>query len=401
MATRTKVPTLADAELAGKRVFVRVDFNVPLDGTTVADDTRIRAALPTIERLRDQGAKLVLASHLGRPKGKVDPNLSLMPAAARLAELIGIDVVFAHETTGEHSVQLAKELPEGGVLVLENLRFDPGEKKNDRDFARALAATGEAFVNDAFGAMHRGHASISGVTELLPSYAGLLVEREVEALSALIDPAQRVNRAPFAAILGGAKVTDKIGVIDALSKQIDHLFIGGAMAYTFLAATDVPVGKSRVEADQLDLARELLAKCTSRNVNVHLPADHVVATEFSADAAPHVVTDIGDDQMGLDIGPATLKAWSEALGTCQTVFWNGPMGVFEWPSFAAGTRGVAQFLATASAQTIVGGGDSAAAVAKFGLADQMNHVSTGGGASLEFLEQGDLVGLQALREANK
>ncbi|MEN0065047.1 MAG: phosphoglycerate kinase [Myxococcota bacterium] len=396
---KTRVPGLADAEVEGKRVFVRVDFNVPLDGTNVADDTRIRAALPTIQALREKGARLVLASHLGRPKGKVDPNLSLMPAAGHLAERLGIEVVFAHETVGDHSVQLAKELPAGGVLVLENLRFEPGEKKNDRDFARALAATGEVFVNDAFGAMHRAHASISGVASLLPAYAGLLVEREVEALSALIDPALRMSRAPFGAILGGAKVTDKIGVIDALSKQIDHLFVGGAMAYTFLAATDVPVGKSRVEADQLDLARELLEKCRSRHVTVHLPVDHVVATEFSADAEARTVETIGDDAMGLDIGPATLKQWSEALSTCQTVFWNGPMGVFEWPSFANGTRGIAEFLAGAPARTVVGGGDSAAAVAKFGLADRMDHVSTGGGASLEFLEQGDLVGLQALREA--
>jgi len=397
--SRAQVPVLADADVAGKRVFVRVDFNVPLDGTTVSDDTRIRAAIPTLQSLRDQGAKLVLASHLGRPKGKSDPALSLMPAASRLAELIEVDVVFAHETTGDHSVQLAKELGPGGVLVLENLRFDPGEKSNDRDFARALAATGEVFVNDAFGAMHRAHASITGVAALLPSYAGLLVQKEVEALSPLVDPAQRLERAPFGAILGGAKVSDKIGVIDALSKQLDHLFIGGAMAYTFLSATGVAVGRSRVEEDKLELARELLDKCATRHVKVHLPVDHVVATEFSADAEPHSVTTIGDDQMGLDIGPATLKAWSDALTSCRTILWNGPMGVFEWESFAAGTRGVAEFLASAPARTIVGGGDSAAAVARFGLADRMDHVSTGGGASLEFLEQGDLVGLQALRES--
>ncbi|MEO0601843.1 MAG: phosphoglycerate kinase [Myxococcota bacterium] len=397
MASPRPLPVLEDADVAGKRVFCRVDFNVPLDGTTVTDDTRIRAALPTIEFLREKGARLVLASHLGRPKGKVDPALSLMPAASRLRELIDNDVVFAHETTGDHSAQLAKELPEGGVLVLENLRFDPREKQNDRDFARALAATGELFVNDAFGAMHRAHASISGVAALLPAYAGLLVQREVEQLSILIDPAHRTSRAPFGAILGGAKVSDKIDVIDALSKQIDHLFVGGAMAYTFLAATDVAVGKSRVEADKLDLARELLAKCASRNVKVHLPVDHVVSTEFAAEAAASVVTDIAEDAMGLDIGPQTLKAWSEALSSCRTIFWNGPMGVFEWESFAGGTRGIAQFLAGAEARTVVGGGDSAAAVAKFDLADRMDHVSTGGGASLEFLEQGDLVGLQALR----
>ncbi|MBX2801393.1 MAG: phosphoglycerate kinase [Myxococcales bacterium] len=393
------VPTLDDLEVRRKRVLLRVDFNVPLDGESVADDTRIRAALPTIRTLQEREAKLVIATHLGRPKGKVDPSYSVIPAAARLAELLDTEVVFAHSTVGDEVTQLANELPPGGVMVLENLRFDPGETAGDPAFAKALAANGEVFVNDAFGAMHRSHASITGVPEHLPCAAGPLVQRELEALGALLDPQQRLQRAPFAAILGGAKVSDKIGVIEALSRHLDHLFVGGAMAYTFLAAQDEPVGASRVEADKVELAGTLLEKCRARGVHVHLPQDHVVATEFSEHAEPSTVATLADGQMGLDIGPDTLRAWTEVLSSCRTVFWNGPMGVFEWDSFSGGTRGVAESLATASAKTIVGGGDSAAALARFGLSDAMDHVSTGGGASLEYLEQGDLVGLQALRRS--
>lgn len=395
MMSRPK--NLDDLEIDGHRVLVRVDFNVPLDGTTVTDDTRIRGALPTIQALREKGARVVLASHLGRPKGKPDSALSLLPAAARLAELLEADVVFSHDTTGDGVVQLARELPPGGVMVLENLRFHPGEKKNDADFARDLAAVGELFVNDAFGAMHRAHASIVGVPKLLDGAMGRLVEKELDALGALLDTQNRLERAPFAAILGGAKVSDKMGVIEALSKRIDHLFIGGAMAYTFLAAQGVAVGRSRIEEDKLELASTLLTKCGNRAVKVHLPVDHVVAETFAADAAPSTVTEIPEDQMGLDIGPATLAAWAEILERCNTVFWNGPMGVFEWDSFAGGTRGVAEALAGNEGLTVVGGGDSAAAIARFGLADRVSHVSTGGGASLEYLEEGDLVGLQALR----
>ncbi len=399
MAGIASVPTLGDLEVGDRRVFVRVDFNVPLDGDTVVDDTRIRAALPTLRRLREAGARLVLASHLGRPKGKPDPSLSLLPVAARLAELVDVEVVFAHETVGDEVQRLARDLPSGGILVLENLRFDPAEKAGDEDFARALASLADAYVNDAFGAMHRAHASITGVPKHLACAAGELVEREVAVLGSLLDPHQRHERSPFAAILGGAKVSDKMGVIESLSKQVSHLFVGGAMAYTFLAAQDVAVGASRVEADKVDLARELLASCASRGVTVHLPADHVVADSFSADAEATTTADqsIPDGKMGLDIGPATLRRWAEVLRDCRTVFWNGPMGVFEWDSFAGGTRGVAEALAGSEARTIVGGGDSAAALARFGLSDAVDHVSTGGGASLEFLEQGDLVGLQALR----
>ena len=391
-------PTLDGLELDGDRVLVRVDFNVPLHGEEVTDDTRIRGALPTIRELREKGARIVLASHLGRPKGKPQASLSLLPAAAKLAELLACDVVFSHDTVGDDVVQLAKELPPGGVMVVENLRFHPGEKANDSEFARALAALGEHYVDDAFGAMHRAHASITGVPEVMgKGYVGRLVQREVEMLGQLVAGDNRLERAPFAAILGGAKVSDKIGVIEALSKRIDHLFVGGAMAYTFLAAQGIPVGDSRVEEDKLDLARELLAKCAKRAVKVHLPVDHVVAERFDASSPPETVTEIPDGRMGLDIGPATLAAWGEVLGRCQTVLWNGPMGVFEWDSFSGGTRGIAEALASSEAVTVVGGGDSAAAVASFGLADRMTHVSTGGGASLEFLEHGDLVGLAALR----
>ncbi|MCB9676535.1 MAG: phosphoglycerate kinase [Alphaproteobacteria bacterium] len=388
---------LEDLAVEGKRVLCRVDFNVPLDDGQVADDTRIRAFVPTLKYLQERGARLVLASHLGRPKGKPDPAQSLLPAAARLAELIDQDVVFAHDIVGDEVTALTRELQEGGVMVVENLRFDPREEAGDAEFAKALADLGDVFVNDAFGAMHRAHASITGVPQHLPSAPGLLVQREVEVLGRLIST-DATGRTPFGAVLGGAKVSDKIKVIDALSRRVDHLFIGGAMAYTFLKAQGQPIGNSRCEDDKLDLARELVEKCEARNVKVHLPVDHVVAATFAEDAAPETVTEIPDGTMGLDIGPETVKAWSEIFGRCNTLFWNGPLGVFEWDSFAGGTRGVAEALASSSGFTVVGGGDSAAAVAKFGLAERMGHISTGGGASLEYLEDGDLVGLQALRK---
>ena len=400
-------PTLEGLEVAGKRVLLRVDFNVPIesvpgsqpgkDDRKITDDTRIRGALPTIARLREAGAKVVICSHLGRPKGKgFEAAYSMEPAAARLAELIDTEVVFAHDVVGDEVVALTRELPAGGVLVIENLRFHPGEKDGDAEFAKQLAELGDVYVDDAFGAMHRGDASITGVPEHLPGAVGLLVQKEVEFLGGLLHGDRR-DTAPFGAILGGAKVSDKIGVIEALAKKVDHLFVGGAMAYTFLAAKGEPVGSSKIEADKVELAKQLLEKCRGRGVKVHLPVDHVVAERFAEDAPAEVVTTIPDGRMGLDIGPATLRAWSEVLGTCRTIFWNGPMGVFEWEAFSRGTRGVAEALARSSATTVVGGGDSAAALAKFGLQDQVTHVSTGGGASLELLEQGDLVGLKALR----
>jgi len=388
-----RLATLEDLSLSeATTVLVRVDFNVPLDDGKVGDDTRIRAALPTIARIRGTGARVVLCSHLGRPKGK-DPSQSLLPVAARLAELIGDDVVFAHETVGDDVVQLAKELPRGGVMMVENLRYEPGEDKNDAEFARALAALGDVFVNDAFGALHRAHASITGVPALRPHAAGLLVEKECAALDRVL----RKPEAPFAAILGGAKVADKIGIIDALSRRVDHLFIGGAMAYTFLAAKGEAVGSSRVEADKVELAGKLIERAYARGAKFHLPIDHVVADRFAEDAEPRTVTTIPDGMMGLDIGPATVRAWSEQLERCRTIFWNGPSGVFEWDAFSGGTKGVAEAVAASTGFTVVGGGDSAAAAAKFGLQERYGHVSTGGGASLEYIEKGELPGLAALR----
>lgn len=391
-----RLQTLDDHDVGGKRVLCRVDFNVPLDNGAVADDTRIRAFLPTLAQLREQGARVILMSHLGRPKGKRDESLSLLPAAARLAELIDAEVVFAHEIVGDEVLALAKDLPDGGVMVIENLRFDPREKAGDDEFAKELAALGEIYVNDAFGAMHRAHASITGVPRHLPHGAGLLVRREVEVLGRML-AADATGRTPFGAVLGGAKVSDKMGVIGALSRRLDHLFIGGAMAYTFLKAQGHDVGASRVEDDKLDLARELLDKCAERNVKVHLPVDHVVAERFAEDAPPTTVTEIPEGHMGLDIGPETLSQWSALFNRCNTVFWNGPLGVFEWDAFSGGTRGVGEALASIQGFTVVGGGDSAAAVARFGLGERFDHISTGGGASLEFLEHGDLVGLQVLR----
>lgn len=391
-----RLQTLEDHDVAGKRVLCRVDFNVPLADGKVADDTRIRAFLPTLAYLRENGARVILMSHLGRPKGKRVDELSLLPAAARLAELIDTEVVFAHETVGDEVVALAKELRDGGVMVLENLRFDPREKTGDDEMAKELAEIGEIFINDAFGAMHRAHASITGVPKHLPHGAGMLVRREVEVLGRLL-ATDAAGRTPFGAVLGGAKVSDKMGVIGSLSRRIDHLFIGGAMAYTFLKAQGHDVGASRVEEDKLELANELLEKCATRNVKVHLPVDHIVAEQFAEDAPPSTVQSIGEGQMGLDIGPETLSQWTELFSRCNTVFWNGPLGVFEWDAFSGGTRGVAEALASIQGFTIVGGGDSAAAVARFGLGERFDHISTGGGASLDYLENGDLVGLEVLR----
>ncbi len=387
------LPTLADLEVRGKTVLLRVDFNVPMNGEQISDDTRIRGAMPTIQKLREGGAKLVICSHLGRPKSGRAPEFSLLPAAERLAEILGEEVVFSHDTVGDEVVALARELPQNGVMVLENLRFDPREQAGDEGFARQLAAVADVFVNDAFGAMHRSDASITGVVAFLPSAVGLLVQAEVEALGQLINRPER----PFGAILGGAKVSDKIGVIESLVKKVDHLFIGGAMSYTFLAAQGIAVGRSKVETDKVEFAKELIARMVEKGVTLHLPIDHVTAAEFAENAEPHTVTEIPDSAMGLDIGPATVKAWGETFAKCKTLFWNGPLGVFEWDAFSGGTRGVAEAFASSGAYTVVGGGDSAAAAAQFGVADRVNHVSTGGGASLEYLENRDLVGLAALR----
>lgn len=390
-----QVPTLETTDVSQRRVLLRVDFNVPMEGGKITDDNRIRAALPTIKYLRERGCRIVICSHLGRPKGEVDPALSLEPAAARLAELLDTEVLFAHDIVGDDVEAQTKELLPGGIMMLENLRFSPGEKGGDEVFAQALARLGEVYVNDAFGAMHRAETSIAAVvTYFEHACVGLLVQKELEALGKCLTGAER----PYVAILGGAKVSDKIAVIESLKDRVDHLIIGGAMAYTFLKAKGQDVGKSRVEADKLTLATRLLERCAEKGVTVHLPVDHVVNTAIDSTEPPRIVTEFGENDMGLDIGPASVAAFGKVIAMAKTVFWNGPMGVFENDVYAGGTRGVAESCAACAGYTVVGGGDSAAAAAKFGLADRFTHVSTGGGASLEYLEGKDLPGVKALRQ---
>jgi phosphoglycerate kinase len=390
-----QLPTLEDLPLQeGARVLVRADFNVPLDGSTIEDDMRIRAALPTIEWLRDQGAAVIACSHLGRPKGAPDPKYSLAPVAARLGELLDTEVALAPEVVGPSASAMAEGLGPGEVMVLENLRFHPGETADDEELGSALAGLADCFVLDAFGAAHRAHASVVGPPRHIPSAAGRLVVGEVAALGRMLEDPER----PFVALLGGSKVSDKIGVIDSLLDRCDKLLVGGAMASTFLAAQGFAVGDSLVELDQQEECRARLA--TGR---VAVPTDAVVAPEMSEEAETKVVTvdSIPDGWKILDIGPDTAAAYADEVTRAATVFWNGPMGVFEMAPFAAGTRRVAEAVAEATGYTVVGGGDSAAALARFGLAEGVSHLSTGGGASLEFLEQGDLPGLQALREGKR
>ena len=392
--------TIRDLNLKGRRVFIRVDFNVPLKGGVIGDDTRIRESLATIKYALDAGAAcVILASHLGRPKGKPNPDMSLRPVAARTRDLLGRAVAFAEDCVGPAAESAVRDTPPGGVVLLENLRFHAEEEKNDAGFAKGLAALCDVYVNDAFGAAHRAHASVEALVRLVPEAgAGLLMEKELRYLSAAIEHPER----PFVAVLGGAKVSDKIEVIENLIPRVDRLLIGGAMAYTFFKATGKPVGKSLVEDDKLDSARDILARSKERGLQLLLPLDHVVAPKLEA-GAPAETLRVDDaaigDRMGLDIGPKTIDAYAAALADAKTVVWNGPMGVFEIDAFAKGTMGVAQAVARVNGTTIVGGGDSIAAIKKSGISDRITHISTGGGASLEFLGGRKLPGVEVLPDA--
>ena len=401
MAKRSLASLSAD-DLRGKRVLVRVDFNVPQDDSgAITDDTRIRAALPTIGFLRDLGAKVILAAHFGRPKGQVNEGMRLTQVAARLSDLLGVPVEKTDSCIGPDAEAKVAGLAEGGVVLLENVRFFAEEEKNDPGFAEKLAALAEVYVNDAFGAAHRAHASTEGVTKFLsPSVAGHLMEKELQYLQSAIDAPKR----PLAAIVGGSKVSSKIGVLEALIDKCDKILIGGGMIFTFYKARGLAVGKSLVEEDKLELAKELEAKAAAKGVQFLLPSDVVLADNFAPDANSQIakIDDIPDGWMGLDIGPDSVKLFQDALADCKTVIWNGPMGVFEFDAFAAGTNAIAHTLADLSAKgtiTIIGGGDSVAAVEKVGVAERMSHISTGGGASLELLEGKVLPGVAALDEA--
>ncbi|RSK24227.1 phosphoglycerate kinase [Bhargavaea beijingensis] len=386
--------SINDLDVTGKRVFVRVDFNVPLDGGHITDDTRIRAALPTIEKLAGSGAKVILASHLGRPKGQVNEDMRLAPAGKRLSELLGKDVRILPESTGDTVKEAVASMQDGDVVLLENVRFHEGEEKNEPELAKQFAELADLYVNDAFGAAHRAHASTAGIAEHLPAASGLLMEKELDVLGKALAEPER----PFTAIIGGAKVKDKIGVIDHLLDKVDHLLLGGGLSYTFTKAQGHDVGNSLVEEDKIGLAKSFIRKAEEKGVKLHIPTDAVVASEFKADAETKIVrTDsIPEGWMGLDIGPETAAEYADVIRLSKTILWNGPMGVFEMEAFAEGTKTVAQAVAETEGYTIIGGGDSAAAVEKFGLADRMDHISTGGGASLEFMEGKELPGVSAL-----
>ena len=389
--------SIEDICVSGKRVIVRCDFNVPMDADkNITDDTRIRAALPTVKYLVDNNAKVVLCSHLGRPKGQFNAKYSLAPVAARLSELLGKPVAMAADVIGEDAKAKAAALGEGEVLLLENVRFHAEEEKNNPEFARELSTFGDIFVNDAFGTAHRAHASTAGLADYLPAVCGYLINKEISIMGkALSDP-----KRPFVAILGGAKVSDKIGVINNLLEKVDTIIIGGGMAYTFVKALGGSIGTSLCEEDKLEYALEMVKKAEAKGVKFLLPTDTVVADKFAADADSKVVLtrEIPDDWMGLDIGPKTIECFSEALKSAGTVVWNGPMGCFEMEKFAVGTKSVAKAIAESEAVSIIGGGDSAAAVEQLGFADKMTHISTGGGASLEFLEGLALPGIACLAD---
>ena len=389
--------TVKDIDLKGKRVFVRCDFNVPMDeNQNITDNTRIVAALPTIKYLLEQNCKIVLASHLGRPKGEFKPEFSLKPVAKELSKLLNKEVIMAKDVIGEGTIQKALDLKEGEIMLLENVRFHKEETDNNPEFAKKLASMAEVFVNDAFGTAHRAHASTTGIADYLPAVSGFLIEKELKFLGNAVNNPER----PFVAILGGAKVSDKIGVIDSLLEKVDTLIIGGGMAYTFFKAQGYEVGNSICEVDKLDLAKSAMEKAKQKGVKLLLPVDTKVGKEFKEDTESKIVkwTEIPADWEGFDIGPETIKMFTDELKTAKTVVWNGPLGLFEFDQFAIGTNAIAKALAELDATTIIGGGDSAAAVKKAGLEDKMTHISTGGGASLEFLEGKKLPGIECLQD---
>ena len=400
MTSLAGITTIKDLPIENKRVFIRVDFNVPLKDGKLGDDTRIRSTIPTIQYALDHGATVVLASHLGRPKGTVNPGMTLRPVADRLAELLGTPVTFTNDCIGDEVKRVVDGVRAsgGGVVLLENLRFHPEEEKNDPQFAAALASLADLYVDDAFGAAHRAHASVEGITHHVPrAAAGLLMEQELRYLGHALESPER----PFVAILGGAKVSDKIDVIENMLGKVDRLIIGGAMAYTFFKSRGVPIGRSLVEDDKLDAARTITGDAEARGVRLELPVDHIVTGAVQEGAASEAL-DIGDarigDRLGVDIGPATIAAFESFIRDAKTVVWNGPMGVFEIDAFAAGTNAIARAVAGVQGTTIVGGGDSISALTKSGMADRITHISTGGGASLEFLGGRTLPGVAALTD---
>ena len=390
--------TIKDIDVKNKKVLVRCDFNVPLDGETgeITDNRRIRAALPTIQYLLDNNAKVILCSHLGRPKGEVNEKYSLKPVALELSKLLGREVKLAHDVIGEDAENLTSNMKEGEIVLLENVRFHKEEEKNEPEFAKKLASFAEIYVNDAFGTAHRAHASTEGVSHYLPAVSGFLIEKELEFLGKALENPER----PFVAILGGAKVSDKIGVIENLLEKVDTLIIGGGMAYTFLKAQGNNIGKSLCEEDKIDLAKTILEKAQEKGVKLILPIDNHVAIEYSNEAEDRFVasTEIPEEYMGLDIGPETIELFKSIVKDAKTVLWNGPLGVCEFKKYEVGTKAVAEMLSQSNAVTVIGGGDSAAAIEKLGLADKMTHISTGGGASLEFLEGKVLPGIACLGE---
>ena len=388
--------TIEDIEVKGKKVLVRCDFNVPLKDGVITNDKRIVASLPTIKYLLDNGAKVILCSHLGRPKGEVVPEFSLKPVAARLSELLGFEVKMADDVVGESAKALAADLKEGEVLLLENVRYEKGETKNDPELSKKFADLAEIFVNDAFGSAHRAHSSTTGVADYIPAVGGYLINKEIEFIGGALEAPKR----PLVAILGGAKVADKIGVITNLIDKVDTLIIGGGMAYTFMKCLGYNIGTSLLDADNVETAKEMMAKAEAKGVKFLIPVDNRVGKEYDENTENMVVDsdNIPDGWMGLDIGPKTEKLFADALVDAGTVIWNGPMGVSEWANFASGTIAVATAVANSNAISVIGGGDSVAAVTKLGFADKMSHISTGGGASLEFLEGKELPGIAALND---